>query len=233
MLNGQPRYYPEHRARWGPGLGLLFVILLVASFLVGGTVNTNKSPAYILAWYNVHSHKVSMVFSIILTDLAVVVGIFFFGYLRDRWGRTDLGSRLAPTFLAGVIIFAMSGVIGSGALIALIDSPKHLTPDSAQALNFIQSDLASAATFAGIGIFMLAAWMIIWRTRILPVWLAWVSFALGLIALAGPLGFFAFLATGIWLLIVVFFMWRFEMTLPVEGDAAMAVVPPAPPPPAA
>jgi MFS family permease len=212
---------PEHRARWGPALGLLFVVLLVASFLTGHTPDTNKSPAYILAWYNTHSHKVSMVFSILLTDLAVVVGIFFFGYLRDRWGRTDLGSRLAPTLLAGVIIFAMSGVLGSGALIALLDSPKHLTPEAAQALNFIQSDLATGATFAGVSIFMLASWMIIWKTRTLPVWVAWISFVLGIVALAGPLGFFAFLATGIWLLIVTYFMWRHEQKLP-EGSLSVS-----------
>jgi MFS family permease len=220
-MTTQPVPAPEHRARWGPTLGLLFVILLVASFLTGHTPDTNKSPAYILAWYNTHSHKVSMVFSILLTDLAVVVGVFFFGYLRDRWGRRDLGSRLAPTLPAGVIIFAMSGVLGSGALVALLDSPKHLTPEAAQALNFIQSDLATGATFAGVSIFMLASWMIIWKTRILPVWVAWISFVLGIVALAGPLGFFAFLATGIWLLIVAYFMWRHEQQLP-EGSLSVS-----------
>jgi ABC-type Na+ efflux pump permease subunit len=189
------------------------------AFPTGHTPDTDKSAAYILAWYNTHSHKVSMVLSILLTDLAVVVGVFFFGYLRDRWGRTDLGSRLAPTLLAGVIIFAMSGVLGSGSLVALLDSPKHLTPEAAQALDFIQSDLATGATFAGVSIFMLASWMIIWKTRILPVWVAWISFVLGIVALAGPLGFFAFLATGIWLLIVTYFMWRHEQELP-EGSLA-------------
>jgi hypothetical protein len=208
---------PEHRARWGPACGLAFVVFLVVSVFASMTPNTNKSPAYLLTWYNVHSHKVGIVISVIFTDLAVVVGLFWFGYLRDRYGRTDLGARLSPILLAGAIIFAMGGVISTGVQVALIDSPKHLTADSAQTLNFLQSDLGATATFAGISILMWAAGFIILKTRVLPVWLAWVSFVLAVVALAGPLGFFAFLATGIWVLIVAFFMWRYEATLPVES----------------
>ena len=42
----------RHRARWGPACGVLFVVFLVISFLVTSTPNTNKSPQYLLAWYN-------------------------------------------------------------------------------------------------------------------------------------------------------------------------------------
>jgi MFS family permease len=211
----------EHRARWGPATGGIFVVILVVSVLILHSPNTNKSPQYIYTWYNVHSHKVELVFSIILTDLAVVFGIFFFGYLRDRFGRTDLGARLSPILLAGAIIFAVGGVISSGTEIALIDQPKHLTLDTAQALNFLQSDLGAAATFAGISILMVAAAVIIWKTRILPIWLAWVSAVLAIAALAGPIGFFAFIATGIWVLIIAFLMWRYEEKLPVGGVAEL------------
>ena len=101
------------------------------------------------------------------------------------------------------------------ALIALLDEPKHMTPDTAQTLNFLQSDIGAAAVVIGVSILMWAAGFIILKTRILPVWLAWVSFVLAVVALAGPLGFFAFFAMGIWILIVAFLMWRHEETLPV------------------
>ena len=52
----------------------------------------------------------------------------------------------------------------------------------------------------------------------MPVWLAWVSFVLAVVALAGPIGFFAFLATSVWTLIVALLMWRFEQTLPVSAN---------------
>ena len=100
----------------------------------------------------------------------------------------------------------------------MFDSPKHLTPDAAQALNFIQSDIGAALLVVGISILMWAAGFIILKTRILPVWLGWVSFVLAVVALAGPVGFFAFLAMGIWILIVAYMMWRYEESLPAPGD---------------
>jgi hypothetical protein len=195
-----------------------FVVLLVVSFAITSTPNTNKSPAYILAWYNKSSHKTSLAISTLLVDVAVVFGLFWFGYLRDRFARTDVGARFAPIFLAGATIFGTGGLIFSGANIALLDQPKHMTADTAQTLNFLQSDIGGAAVFVGISILMLAAWIIIWRARILPVWLGWLALVIGVVALAGPIGFFAFMASGIWFLIVAYLMWRFEQRLPGSED---------------
>jgi hypothetical protein len=215
---------PEHRARWGPVCGVLFVVCLLVAFLIVTTPDTNKSPQYLYAWYNLHSHKVRLAISLVLADISLVFGIFFFAYLRDRFSRTDVGARLAPIMLAGAIIFAAGGVMFTGALLALLDHPKSMLPATAQTLNFLQSDIGALGTTVGISIIMWAAAFIILRTRILPVWLAWVSFVLAVVALAGPLGFFAFLASGIWILIVAFLMWRREEKLPV-GSRAMAPTP--------
>jgi MFS family permease len=217
-MSSQAALEPEHRARWGPVCGVLFVVFLVVSFFIVSTPNTNKSPQYILNYYINSSHKRALGISTVLADIAVVFGIFWFGYLRERFGRTDVGSRLSPIFLAGAIIFASGGLVFSGAQFALLDQPKHMLPATAQTLNFLQSDIGAAAITVGVSIIMWAAGFIILRTRVLPVWLAWVSFVLGVVALAGPIGFFAFLATGIWILIVAFFMWRHEEALPASGE---------------
>ncbi len=212
---------PAHRARWGPACGVAFVVLLVAGLLISNTPNTNKSPAYILAWYNKSSHKTTLAISTILVDVAVVFGLFWFGYLRDRLGRTDVGFRIAPVLLAGASIFGAGGLIFSGANVALLDEPKHMTPDTAQTLNFLQSDIGALAVTVGVSILMFAASIIILKTRILPVWLAWVGFVIAVVALAGPIGFFAFLASGIWFLIVAYLMWRYEEKLPAGGGAEL------------
>ena len=204
------------------------MVFLVISFLVTSTPNTNKSPQYLLAWYNKSSHKTALAISTILADIAVVFGIFWFGYLRDRFGRSDLGARLAPILLAGAIIFGGGGLLFSGVNFALLDDPKKMLPATVQTLNFLESDIGAAAITVGISILMWAVGFIILKTRILPVWLAWVSFVLAVVALAGPIGFFAFLATGVWTLIVAFLMWRYEQTLPVSANVLQGPSEPAP-----
>lgn len=201
---------PSLRVKWGPVCGVLFVGFLVVADFVATTPDTNKSAAYLLAWYSKSSHRNALGISTVLSDIGIVFGLFWFGYLRDRLGRSDVGSRFAPIMMGGAIVFAGGGLLFSGCAIALIDDPKKMLPATAQTLNFIASDLGAAAVSVGISILMWAVGLIIFKTKILPVWLAWVSFLLALVALAGPAGFFAFLGTGIWVLIVAFLMWRFE-----------------------
>ena len=208
------------RAVWGPVCGVLFVVLLVVSVFVGVTPNTNKSADYILNWYASNSHKNQLIISILVTDVSVVFGLFWFGYLRYRFGRTTIGAQLSPILLAGAVIFAGGGLIFNGALIALVDQPKKMLPSTAQTLNFLASDIGAAATFVGVSTIMWAAGFIIYKTGILPRWLAWAGFVVGLVALAGPIGFFAFIASGLWFLIVAFLMWQSEQQAPVPADVA-------------
>jgi hypothetical protein len=211
---------PEHQARWGPACGVAFVVLLVVSFLITNTPDTKKSPAYLYAWYNVKSHQTHLKISLLLADIAVVFGVFWFGYLRDRFGRTDIGARLAPIILVGIAVLVTGGLIFSGTMLALLDEPKYMSLDTAQTLNFLNSDIGALATVIGASIITWAAAVIIWKTRILPLWLGIFSVVIAVVALAGPLGLFAFLALGVWVLIVAFFMWRYEETLPVQVVAS-------------
>ena len=148
---------PEHRARWGPATGVAFVVLLLVGLIIQSPPNTNKTPAYLYAWYNKSSHQTQLKISLVLIDIAVVFGIFWFGYLRDRFGRTDVGARLAPVILVGAGIFATGGLVFNGSLFALLDQPKDMLPATVQTLNFLQSDLGAAALTVGISILMWAA----------------------------------------------------------------------------
>jgi hypothetical protein len=189
------------------------VSLVVADFVIS-TPDTNKSADYLLSWYVKSSHRTALGISTLLSDIGVVFGLFWYGYLRDRFGRSDVGSRLTPIMMAGAIIFAGGGLLFSGSNIALIDDPKKMLPSTAQTLNFLSNDLGAAALTVGISVLMWAIGFIVLRTGVLPGWLAWFSFLLAVVALAGPIGFFAFLATGIWTLLVAALMWRFENALP-------------------
>jgi MFS family permease len=195
----------------------LFVVILAASFFIFSPPGTNKSPGYILNWYSSNTHKDEVFIATLLADIAVVFGLFWFGYLRDRFGRADFGGGLSPVLLAGAVVFAAGGLVFSGAQFALVDQPKKMLPATAQTLNFLAADIGVGAVTVGLSVVMWAAGFIIFRTRILPRWMAWVSFVLAVVALAGPIGFFAFIATGVWILIVAFFMWRYEQRLSASG----------------
>jgi hypothetical protein len=209
----------EHRARWGPICGVVFVVLLVVSSFIYSAPSTGKSPQYLLNWYSQSSHRRDVSLSTVIADVGVVFGLFWFGYLRERFSRSDVGARLAPIFLAGVVLFAGGGLVFSGAQFALGDNPKKMDPATAQTLNFLATDIGAAGILVGLSVLLSAAGFIIFQSRVLPRWLAWVSFVLAVVALAGPIGFFAFLATGIWILIVAGYMWRHEQHLPVSADA--------------
>lgn len=213
----------SNRLRWGPVCGVLFVVFLVVADFVATTPDTKKSADYLLAWYIKSSHRTAVGISTVLSDIGVVFGLFWYGYLRDRLGRSDIGSRFSPIMMGGAIIFAGGGLLFSGTNIALIDNPKKMLPATAQTLTFLSSDLGAAALTTGISILMWAIGFIVLRTKVLPVWLAWFGFLIGVVALAGPIGFFAFLATGVWTLIVAFVMWRKENNLPQPNAAHTAV----------
>ena len=131
---------PTHvRGRWSkfaPLLGLVFVVMVVASVSLSNTPNTSNSPASILAYYQAHTGQVRA--SAFLVPPAVVIGLFWFAYLRNWLQRRDVHERWGAVAFAGGILFAVTGAVAAGILLALVDTPRHLTPATATALNFLE-----------------------------------------------------------------------------------------------
>ncbi len=57
--------------------------------------------------------------------------------------------------------------------------------------------------------------------RILPRWMGWVIFAFGLLCVAGPISFFALLATMLWVLVAG--IWMVKQGPPVTGSVPQRV----------
>lgn len=210
------------RDAFGPLCGVAFVVLLAITFFIGSSPNSNASGAKVIAYYTKHGTAAKV--SVVLTDLAVVAGLFFFGYLRDRLRRTDIGLRLAPVAFGGAVLFGAGGCLVSGTTLALSDVPKDLTPAAAQALNVVSNDMPFLMVLVGVSVLTLATGIVILRSRFLPLWVGWLSLVIGVVALLGPLGFFAFLASGIWILILSFMLYRraaAPMANRVSGDAGV------------
>jgi hypothetical protein len=108
--------------------------------------------------------------------------------------------------------------------LALLDASDLGQPEVAQALNISDNDNFLPAVI-GLAVVLLAtAWHIL-ASRSLPVWLGWVSLVLGVLAMAGPAGFVAFLLFPVWVLVVAIVLFREAATRgAVDTDTASPVL---------
>jgi hypothetical protein len=203
-------------ARWLPLTGIVFVGLIVAGILTGGdTPSVSDSPEEIAAFYTDNKDRLRI--GVQIFGIGLVVAVFFASYLRSVLDRGDgengLLSRVA---FAGIILFAIGGAIDATLLIAMIEIVDDVDPTQIQTLQGVwDNDYIPLAV--GLSLFNLASGLSIVMHRSLPVWLGWLAIVIGIVAVS-PVGFFAFLATGVWILIVR------VMLLITEGRASTPVV---------
>jgi hypothetical protein len=146
-------------------------------------------------------------FAAFLLALAVVFLFFFLGVLRAvlRAGESGPG-RLSAVAFAGGIVLGVGILSFAGFTFALADGADHLTPQAAQALNTLNSDFFFPLA-AGLATLLIATGISSLGSRVLPAWAGWIALVLGIAAIT-PLGFFAFLAFGLWTLAVSVMLWR-------------------------
>lgn len=211
-------------SRWAPLCGVVFVGLLVVSFaLSGSTPGVKDSGAKVVSYYS--AHRGNQQASGFLAMYAVVFFLFFAGCLRGylRRARPEAGT-LAAVSLAGAVLLAVGGSIFASLAVALSDAPSTLSSGAAQALNVLSNDLFMPL-IAGTSVFMIANGLAILRYRQLPVWLGWLALLIGVVAVT-PVGFFAFLGTMAWVLIVsiLIFVREARPPAPRPDEAAPATV---------
>jgi hypothetical protein len=181
--------------------GVVFVVFLVPAVLVtSGSPNSNATAAKVQHYILAHKNHYSL--GAVLTVLAVVFGLFFYGYLRAYFRRLPGLEWLASVFFGGAIVFGVGGAMAGGLDATIGDHPGSLSAQSLQLLNTLSTDLNVVAISVGLGVLYLSAGFIIYKSRALPVWLAWVSWLLGLLAATFELSFFALIVTPLWVLYV-------------------------------
>jgi hypothetical protein len=188
------------RERHAPLTGLVFVAIVVAVFATGGsTPGDHDSAREVQDFYGQH-HDKHMTLAFILA-ISIPFLLFFVSILRYELRRAGGTGQLAnAAFAGGVLAAAGCGILAFVplALAAAGDSVKTIgTP---QALNVLDNnDFLPMA--AGMGVLVLAAGLSTVRHGGLPKWLGWVGVVIGVAAFT-PAGFFAFLLSGIWVVIV-------------------------------
>jgi hypothetical protein len=198
--------------------GVVFVVFLVPSVLMtSGAPNSSASAAKVQHYILANKSHYSL--GAVLSVLAVVFGLSFYAYLRAYFRSLPGVEWLASLFFGGAIVFAVGGAIAGGLDATIGDHPSALSGASLQLLNTLSSDFNAAAIGIGLGVLYLSAGFIIYRSRALPVWLAWVSWLLGLLGASFVLSFAALIVTPLWVLYVGILLASRNPALGAEGAA--------------
>ena len=179
----------------GPLTGILFVILVIVAFAVGGeTPRIDDSPASIVSFYLDNDDEQAIAAS--LLALGCVAFVFFLGTLRRalRAAEGDEGGLSTVALLGGLMIVVGASIF-AGIGFTLGDAAEDLPASAILALNALNSDLFFPIA-VGTAVFNLGLALAILRHGGLPRPLGWVALVVGIAGLT-PGGFFAFLATGI------------------------------------
>jgi hypothetical protein len=183
--------------RLAPLTGLVFVAIAVAVFAIGGTTPGDHDTAQeVQSFYGQH-HDKHMILAFSLA-FSIPFLLFFVSILRFELRRAGGTGQLANAAFAGGVLAAVGFGILAFVHLALADAADSAnTLATTQVLNVLDNnDYIPVA--AGLGVLALGAGLSTVRHGGLPRWLGWVGVVIGVLAFT-PAGFFAFLASGIWI----------------------------------
>ena len=199
--------------RLAPLTGVLFTVFAAVAILVGGdTPDTDAPAAEILDHY---ADEGPVFIGVIALLLAGVALLFFAGVLRRHFAASG-PDWLGAVVFGGAVVFATGLGIFLSSQLALVDAADNEQESSLQALNILDNTSFGAAVIGLATVYLASAWHVL-ASRSLPVWIGWLALLLGIVAVAGPLGFFAFLAFPVWVLIASIALFQRTAAPPAMG----------------
>jgi hypothetical protein len=179
----------------GPLTGILFVVLVIVAFVVGGeSPDVNDSAQTVVSFYVDNGSQQQIAAS--LLALGCVAYLFFLGSLRRalRAAAGDEGG-LSTVVLLGGLMIVVGASIFAGITFTLGDAADDLPAAALMTLNALNSDFFFPVA-VGTAVFNLGLALAVLRHGGLPRPLGWLALVVGIAGLT-PAGFFAFLAMGI------------------------------------
>ncbi len=188
--------------------GIVFALLYVLGLIVlgGDAPKEDASPEKVVSFFQDHQGGNNLAVLVIL--IAVLLLPFFGVSLRDtlREGSRPSGA-LADVAFAGIVVCA-SGLLGMAAIhFALVNAADNNQLEVARTLNVLDNK-DFFFLIGGIAIVTLGTGLATIISPVLPRWLGWVSVVIGFLAVAGPLGFFAFFLFPVWVLVMSILLVR-------------------------
>jgi hypothetical protein len=205
-------------ARYAPLSGLLFVVLVVISIIIGGfdSVDSNDSVVKVVKFW--HDNDSEQSASAIIGAVATIPFLWFLGSLRSAFSEAEGGTgRLSSIAYAGGIILAGFALIDGALQFATAESVGDVPPVATQTLSALYNNFFFGFP-VGIGTLLLASSLVILRFRAMPAWMGWFAFILGIVSIT-PIGFFAFFVVFLWIAIASWLLFA------QQGPAAPAQQP--------
>ena len=198
-----------------PLTGILFIILLVASFVLMGEPPEADEPVQKIVNHYV-DNKDEIAVGALVTGLSVILLLFFANHLRSRFQAAAPGSELPTMILVGTIVLAGGACFDATLSFAMTEAVEDVEPQAMQTMQAIwDNDFIPMA--AGMATFILSSGLCIVRYGVLPKWLGFLAILLGIVSFT-PAGFFGFIGSAVWILIV-------SVLLTMRSDAAAPAAP--------
>jgi hypothetical protein len=173
---------PRNWERYAWAAGILFVVALLGESIIatGIGLTHEETPASVAGALDEHRTRLLLIsyFSIIYATAFVVYLWKLYEHLRGDSGRPE---PLSVLVLIGGILFVTLHAVSDIGLTGLLGSKlsingAQLDQGIAYTLYFTTYVLDSVGDVFG-SLFMLATGLIVFRTGLLPRWLAWIAFA--------------------------------------------------------
>jgi hypothetical protein len=192
----------EGKSWLAPLTGILFVVVAIVGFAIGGEPKEADEGAQAVADFYV-DNKDSVQFSAALETLAAGLLVIFAGilrkFLRAAEGEGQAGSLLV---FGGGLILATGLALDATLFFAASEAADadNVDPVVVQSIQAIwDNDFFPFAL--GAFVFLLSLGASIIRFGALPKWIGWVALALGVIALT-PIGFVSVMGAAILIVII-------------------------------
>ena len=191
-----------------PLTGVVFVVLTVVALTMDGEAPDPDDPIREVVEYWVDNEG-ALIFGSVLEGLAAVALIFFAASLRRTLRRGEDGAGVLSVAAMGGGIVAAAGIgVDAAIRFAAADLADDVDPVVTQTLSALWGDFFFPMAI-GIATLILATSLSALRTRVIPVWLAWIGFLI-CIGIFTPAGFIAFAVGGLWILTLSVLLWRQE-----------------------
>jgi hypothetical protein len=195
--------------RYAPLTGIVFVVLIVIAAIIGGeTPDSGDSTLSVVRWWQ--DNDTSQIWANAIAGWSTIFLVWFGGSLRVALLRTEgEPGRLSLVSFGGALLIAAGLLSFAGfgfAAADVADDVPDVAPAVIQTLSILSTDFFLLVA-GGTGLFMIATGVAVVRFGALPTWMGYVAVIVGIAAVT-PAGFFAFLVTGIWILIASVLLYR-------------------------